>query len=92
MISNVISWTISSSLIKGIRARESVPVTTQRSASCAEAPVVDDRYTSFVVFLVRKNFCGDALTMPRVKDQEVISFNVGRIVLAREEDGKSAEK
>jgi hypothetical protein len=30
--------------------------------------------------------------MPRVKDQEVISFNVGRIVLAREEDGKSAKK
>jgi hypothetical protein len=43
-------------------------------------------------FFVRKNFCGDALTMPRVKEQEVISFNVGRIVLAREEDGKSAEK
>jgi hypothetical protein len=43
-------------------------------------------------FFVRKNFCGDALTMSWIKDQEVTFFNVGRIVLAREEDGKSAEK
>jgi hypothetical protein len=43
-------------------------------------------------FFVRKNFCGDALTMPRVKDQEVIFFNVGQILLARGECGKSAKK
>ena len=43
-------------------------------------------------FFVRKNFCGDALTMPRVKDQEVIFFNLGQILLARGECGKSAKK
>jgi hypothetical protein len=43
-------------------------------------------------FFVRKNFCGDALTMPRVKDQDVIFFNVGQIPLAREEGGKRAKK